>query len=1798
MQKNKIDIFDFLYSASNFINNESASGSEINEEFKLRIEQVLTNSLMGEFVLTERTEPLVVPSNRCKYQFKFGEPAYSCSDCGKDNTAAFCANCFKNSNHDGHKTSSEQWKVDICCKLHSNVDTLQEVPVNSLPEQLLCTMKFTISSALDFIIFILNETPFKPCIPFQKSTIFKNDSTLDLIIWFTSTYQPEETINLISLILNCTYKESKKFFDDMRVNGKVRILTSYPCETIFFKAQEFYKNSIVVSLQSTTDVFKENTAGVVISWINNLKKTLANRYVTNITSTLTTNILFNSLQEIIFKSLTSIPNLKNEIFALKDKTLTDTLTSIENSQWTNFFESEFTSKDVLPYFNKKRLDFLFLFYVKLWAKPRKNLIDFFISLILVNSDYEKFFGIRYAFCYLPITHIFMNYDFYSALSLQRGLSYRIFNTASISTYLVTKTPIIQVMATMLKAGSIKLSESNFKLIKCYSLTKNLEKMHLKVQLTDRIAISNERYYRIFQDLIILFSSEAVRAKCRFGSTNSIPYPQGLDLFLDLMFLWNGVAPQKLQAGSHLEEEPDNLISAYKLAGKSQEFRMFFSDCFKKSATTSLNNNELEVDAVKRTILAIKLWTDMDNLDNFSTKSIRELNVSENSFIKVNAFQVSSQAVSMYHPLHWFLADLLTFFLPGSIEKTLPYKQIFQVLCNDEADYDNNILIIMEYPLRTMVFISQIRNGIWVRNGETISTMADVYCNHNLRDGFDADIFLLQLTASLINADKFLATLIVRFEIEDWISEDSTSKSFNTVQTAGIVEDFLQLLITLLTERQRISGLCREVELKREIIHQLAASKKGLSYSELRGKLSPRFNDVKFHLLRYNEAPLEALTHLLPTVADFSAPDGINKLGTYHLKKELFKEIDPWFWHFSRLQRCEVMQQFASLKDNASKISLPLLENLTHELENINALVLSPLFMKILLVTLSKIFKLTSDFEDLKSGFIFLSVTHLIKVGLSISLKKNKEFFFLSLKTFKVNNNLQYISLLQLILQILEIKECSSLKELFLDLRFIIDVFEEENIGLDIILAWKEKQVFSNKRKVSNETENKNKKRKLAQGRKSKVLSQFHQAQHIFKSLDDLNVSVEGDFKKKVPDINKKRDDDKFEIMHFPTGLCVFCQEEADNTTDRYYGMIGNAQPNYLYPVINFGAPNSVFEKIFVDKNLNSSTNNVVGLNFFNKKMDISIFTCGHLIHLDCFKIFEKSRQQSLNVDNSAAFPASFSQARFLFLKKINLIFLFLKSSFMCGMCNATSNIVIPILSIKKSSIIDFSNKNVDINYRNAKFFHASELGDLNSSNFSKGENFKLFLGTLSESKSSSFQIPTELSVSKDFVKSKRFETVVDPFARISTVISMLLGYKNDFSIDYSLFGVDLLWKSYVSTISSMEIRFRDGDACPFEISAVESFTAIISHFNTIEMSLLRVISESILLLSTLICLTGVVEKKFQERAGKLTESLLYGLSKQPTITQNVPLLLRDPFEVLVETSMLLIPLTNTTKAIEILYWVRLIWYVKIFKCVVAIIESIGSFNHDWIKDNRFDSYRVQEMSNDSGSKVFLDWIMLQLHYNCPQRKIVLDNLNISLVIAMCKVICLPFLRKTALLLFTRFGVLPHMKHGEKKFNGEFLALVTFLNLPTVSEVLSENTLNDTILQKILAGWCQEYHSYKISKELLCNFKLNSPVYISENLINIMSPVKFNLIKLPKEHNVLTEHTFKFACKKCIPDPYKKQAICLLCGIIVCFKDVCCSESGEGECNLHSKRHDKYKNMMSLLIFLFLAVEVGLEYFIS
>jgi hypothetical protein len=164
-----------------------------------------------------------------------------------------------------------------------------------------------------------------------------------------------------------------------------------------------------------------------------------------------------------------------------------------------------------------------------------------------------------------------------------------------------------------------------------------------------------------------------------------------------------------------------------------------------------------------------------------------------------------------------------------------------------------------------------------------------------------------------------------------------------------------------------------------------------------------------------------------------------------------------------------------------------------------------------------------------------------------------------------------------------------------------------------------------------------------------------------------------------------------------------------------------------------------------------------------------------------------------------------------------------------------------------------------------------------------------------------------------------------------------------------------------------------------------------------------------------------------------------------------------------------------------------------------------------------------------------------------------------------KVLCLPFLRRAALLLFTCWQLPPPQheqtgmdyntddeatagpgkgKEESEAPSDEFEVLLQYLKIPSVGEAILLPEIKEMI-----TTWC---------KDLKSNSRDFQP-------LSLNPPKQFGLVPLPTLFQDLFHSTNGAKCKHCETSP-DAPAMCLVCGEIICaYKATCCTLSGMGEC---------------------------------
>ncbi|KAJ8554600.1 hypothetical protein ON010_g9883 [Phytophthora cinnamomi] len=279
------------------------------------------------------------------------------------------------------------------------------------------------------------------------------------------------------------------------------------------------------------------------------------------------------------------------------------------------------------------------------------------------------------------------------------------------------------------------------------------------------------------------------------------------------------------------------------------------------------------------------------------------------------------AVSCHFPLQRTLSQLIRA-LSDSANGLDIFLSMLQskVLDDDESvwihDADSPIgfwhrVHLIEPVLQAIVWDAQVHSGLWVRNGMSV-------INHSMNYGEppfcarfrDLDLLLLQFSFQLLGVDWVMASIMERFDVEEWYeaAQSSDAKEAEVMVTEGLA--LLSQLASELPPKVIDGDAMRSLipYLRREIVQRLCVGP--CAHSDL-SKIANEFFLSRENLFPVNFSGGPILDQILKEVcveAGFSAASGAGDSSAanggkfqYRLKPELYAEYNPTFVHLTRKQ---------------------------------------------------------------------------------------------------------------------------------------------------------------------------------------------------------------------------------------------------------------------------------------------------------------------------------------------------------------------------------------------------------------------------------------------------------------------------------------------------------------------------------------------------------------------------------------------------------------------------------------------------------------------------------------------------------------------------------------------------------------------------------------------------------------------------------------------------------------------------------------------------------------------------------
>ena len=997
----------------------------------------------------------------------------------------------------------------------------------------------------------------------------------------------------------------------------------------------------------------------------------------------------------------------------------------------------------------------------------------------------------------------------------------------------------------------------------------------------------------------------------------------------------------------------------------------------------------------------------------------------------------------------------------------------------------------------LAMIAQIRTGLWVRNGFAIRGQLLHYRDFMLRElCYDQDIFILQTALVILDPSLVFVTVLDRFGLLSYFTGAIIEATYEGPQLGSMVEEVLYLLITLVSENANAKKMPLRTAVRREIVHALAMGP--CSFTDLVKRVAERMvDDLCFE-------------QVLREVANFKPPDGTTDTGVYELKDEAFQEVNPFFYHYTRNKREEVevvLQNRMMKKGVKEPVIVPKQLGIEYgPFKNLAVSFESEALLQIMFYGIFNILVLTesSGTTPPSAEAILDQSLHLVMLAL---VERPVVFCRLAaVKSFEEDKNLIDV--------ICTLEHHEKYKTYNPRVEWILARFEE-HVPEEIQAR---RRVLEADRVKSPDPADA--KKRAAKARQDAIMKQMkaQQANFAFNFDED--------------DEDEDMEDTPEEQVSY--GTCIVCQEDLNGT--RHFGGLALLQPSrlirrhpdshnlYLNEVLQIApsmdrSPVSASDTSFPppDAHIRDvksvSSTNFEGFPAQYTRFGLHSSVCGHMMHLDCFQNYSVSIRQRHRAQATRNHPENIPRKEFI-----------------CPLCKSLGNIILPITRPSTTTALSITPFPDWIRAAGIGILRSKPDPTLDSLQFRNGTGEFVFW---------SAQDPGYISFQRhsqqESISEPEIARMVDTIMVVSKNLSQQTRHLRDRpepEPGERGAGIYLPEEVVGYSIAAMEVAHR----------GIESQGLIVDSLTDQQLQMIRGI---------LVCLAKIAAMQLKGRSDggrdaikqAIIKRLLPEWSRTSLTSFSYPLLLRDPFTVLVETAAV---------APEMLRHVLVLtYYACLARTVIGLVYVL----------NKTRSYSTTQIPRRNHEDIFGDVRMffMSVVRHSPvfehTATLVFETFGEARIEKLLYAFTLPFLRRAAILCR---AVLPSA-FATPSFQGnepcEYNRLLSMLSIPALSDLPNQDTL-----QNALSGWCAHYGHSHAASQLNCGVVLDYPAM-------------YRIARLPVVlDNLFGGRDKAMKCSRCETVPVD-AAICLICGTTCCMQSHCCIDgeaNDRGECNMHTR----------------------------
>ncbi|KAL4064755.1 hypothetical protein V8B97DRAFT_1875789 [Scleroderma yunnanense] len=1636
----------------------------------------------------------VVPGRPCGHIFTKGESCFRCKDCAFDESCVLCGHCFRASNHDNHNVSffiaqqsggccdcgdPEAWRRCLQCPhhpmlddqeqlLHASQNTSDATPrvlprsvaeseihhVPNYPFRASCPLELresmarTIAYALDFLLDTLDYSPDEPSIPTNEADLRLQPSAdpmqkdqYCIVLWNDDKHSFDEVIQLLCDTTNRERAEAANLAHIIDESGREIVDMNTNAARLLEIAQIISKIELGVTVRRAYDTFREQVSMVIIEWLVDLTRSRLGTDTLVIREVIAAELLSPRRRESnIYGSGPQIPDLSSD----------------------------------LP--NPCRIDWLFLYHTRLWKKPRMCLKEMYASILTLSHTHKIAVGSHFASVYHRVIDAYLLVDREAETSI-KYFALQLFTVPSVASHIVRHHDLVtRLLNIIINFFTNQIVEKRI----LSGSTPSTDAGELDVE---SFPFKSKRFMPVFSDLRYLCHNQPVQQLIARNVSFVHQFSKVCQLFMC-------VHPNKRAATSHVEYETDAWISVFNVTLSLSRVIKVYGEAFSWANPSQLMN---AITTIVREILAVcTLNNDKLDKDKFSAPTFHTVDFGDVEYTIIQ-FDVLEGWVSFHHSLHWLLAELLKHVDILSEESLMQIgiasmRDLFMHISTEPM-----ILTMIDFPLRVLSMVAQIRSGLWVRNGFPIRGQLLHYRDFMLRElCYDQDLFILQTSLIILDPNTVFVSILDRFGLLQFFGGAVVHPVYEGAQFSSMVEEVLYVIITLLTEKASASKMPLAAAVRREIIHALAPGP--CSYTDLVKRVAERMvDDVCFE-------------HVLAEVAHFRAPESMSDTGTYELRDDLYADVNPFYYHYSRNRREEVegvLRAWLKKKTGVTDpVVVPKLIGIDHgPFSILPSLLESEVLLQVMFYAIYNILVLTESAGTTppSSEAILDQAFHLIMLAL---VERASVFSHLcAIKAFEDSKNLIDV--------ICSMEHNEHFKPYAARINWILGEITKFVPG-DV----KSRRKVVNVPQPGEDAESIRK--RAAKARQEAIMAQMKAQQASFA----VNFEDEDD---------DEEDMDVAPEEHFSYGSCIVCQEDLNDSQP--FGMLGFVQPSRLLRQQPDNHSSYLNELMVMPSSLdrpsqprNSTTfppakssafeditqfpPNFDGFPTLHTRFGLHTSMCGHMMHLECFSTYNMSIRQRHRAHMMRNHPENI-----------------MRKEYICPLCKSLGNIILPV---SRPSTMPSSNAPFPDWIRAAGISILKSKPDpvMDSLQFRNGTGEFVFW---------SAQDPNYMSHSRRPEAAEMYK-MLDSLMSVSKVVSQQTRHLRDRpEPEAGERGVGIYLPEEVIgyTIASIEVAAR---------GVRGSGGTIADGLSETQQRMIR---------SLLGCLGMLARVELEAKPDGGRESMKQAIIKRllPEWSRTAltpfsyPLLLRDPLTVLIETAAV---------APEMLQHVLILcYYACLARTIIGVVFML----------NKARSYiGIQPVARshiDLFGDVRMFFMSVVRHSPIFEHTstLVLETFGEGRIEKLLYVFTLPFLRRAAILCRSVLPSAFPAPSSASPQDNEHKRLLSFLGIPPLSDLPNQDTL-----QNALSGWCAHYGHSHAASQLHCAVILDYPaVYRMARLPVVLDNLFNGRDKVMRCFHCNTVPIDAAICLIC------GVTCCMLSN---CCMDI--DSSGRGECNMHTR----------------------------